>query len=145
MSVLDTFICLGNLLNRPLPLSFLVRDHTAITAAYDITLSALAKKAPSLARRFEDLRVEPRDYLQPMFSSLFCDRLPVEHAARLMDVYVIEGDKIATRAAVGFLGIREGKLYQGGVEDVVKSLNMKEMRMHPDEFMAKVYEAGKST
>jgi TBC1 domain family member 14 len=123
MNVTDTFICLGNLLNRPLPLSFLISDHTAMTASYDVTLSVIAKKAPSLARHLEDLRVEPHDYLRPMFSSLFCDRLPLEHAARLMDVYAVEGDKIATRAAVGLIGVLEGKLYQGGTEDVVRNLN----------------------
>ena len=115
-----------------------------MTAAYDTTLSALAKKAPTLAKHLADLRVEPRDYLQPMFSSILCDRLPIEHAARLMDVYAIEGDKIATRAAVGFLTVHEGNLYQGGAEDVVRNLNTTEIKLHPDDFMANVYEAGKS-
>lgn len=144
MSVPDTFICLGNLLNRHLPLSFFVQDRAAMTAAYDITLSTLHKKAPTLAHRLEDLRVEPHDYLVPMFTSLFCDRLPVEHAARLIDVYAVEGDKIATRAAVAYLGVREAKLYQGDVEDVVRCLESREVKMHPDDFMARVYEAGKS-
>lgn len=112
--------------------------------AYDVTLSTLHKKAPSLAERLADKRVEPHLYLQPMFSSLFCDRLPVEHAARLMDVYAIEGDKIATRAAVGLVMCREAKLYQGGAEEVVRSLGGLEEGMHPDEFMQMVYEAGKS-
>ncbi|KAF2652083.1 hypothetical protein K491DRAFT_605649 [Lophiostoma macrostomum CBS 122681] len=143
MSQSDTFICLCNLLNRALPLSFLVNDTAQMTAAYDTTLSALSKKAPSLAKHLADLRVEPRYYLQPMFTTILCDRLPVEHAARLMDVYAIEGDKIATRAAVGFLTVHEGKLYQGGAEDVVRNLNTKEVRLHPDDFMATVYEAGK--
>jgi hypothetical protein len=143
MSVPDTFICLGNLLNRPLPLSFLINDYNKMTVAYDITLSTLAKKAPTLARRLEELRVEPRDYLRPMFSSLFCDRLPIEHAARLMDVYVIEGDKIPPRAAVGFLNVRENKLYQGNAEDVLRHMNAQDMKLHADEFMNVVYEAGK--
>ncbi|KAF2744121.1 hypothetical protein M011DRAFT_480197 [Sporormia fimetaria CBS 119925] len=145
MSVPDTFLCLGNLLNRPLPLSFFIQDDGAMTAAYDITLSTLSKKAPTLARRLEDLRVEPRDYLRPMFTSLFCDRLPVEHAARLMDVYAIEGDKIATRAAVGLLCVRENRLYLGGVDDVIRSLESHEMKEHPDDFMAKIYDSGKSS
>lgn len=144
MSVPDAFIALGNLLNRPLPLSFLINDQSRMTAAFDVTLSALAKKAPTLAKRLEELRVEPRDYLQPMFSSLFCDRLPIEHAARLMDVYVVEGDKIPTRAAVGLLGAREGNLYQGNAEDVLQNLNAQDMKLHPDDFMTFVYEAGKS-
>jgi hypothetical protein len=144
MSPADTFVTLGNLLNRPLPLSFLVRDQTAMTAAYNTTLHALSQKAPSLANRFEELRVEPRDYLVPSFSSLFCDRLPVEHAARFMDVYAIEGDKIPPRTAVGLISIQEGRLYQGDVDEVLRVLNQSEMKLHPDDFMAQVYEAGKS-
>lgn len=146
MSASDAFICLGNLLNRHLPLSFLLKDLPAMTTAYDITLSALHKKAPSLARHLADLRVEPRDYLRPMFSSLFCDRLSIEHAARVMDLYTIEGDKIPPRVAVAVMGILEGQLYQGGAEDVVKCLNENNCarQMSPEDFSGRVYEAGKS-
>lgn len=147
----DSFTVLCNLLNRPLPLSFLIRDTDAMHKAYSITLSTLAKKNPQVARKLEELRVEPREYLDGMFGSLFCDRLPVEHASRLMDVYVVEGDKIATRAGVGMLVTREAGVLRAkegaeGVEEVVKCLGEvgTEERMHPDDFMACVYEAGKS-
>ncbi|KAF2876098.1 rab-GTPase-TBC domain-containing protein [Massariosphaeria phaeospora] len=145
MSPADTFVTLSNLLNRPLPLSFLVNDPTATTAAYDSTLSALGKKFPSLAVRLGTLRVEPYGYLYPMFSSLFCDRLPLEHAARIMDVYTVEGDKIAIRVAVALLGILEGNCYQGGIDEILTVMSKKEIRDTPDEFMGKVYEAGKSS
>ncbi|PSN65565.1 hypothetical protein BS50DRAFT_61899 [Corynespora cassiicola Philippines] len=145
MSVTDTFISLSNLFNRPLPLSFLIRDSTAITAAYDTTLSVLNKKFPTLAKRFEELRVEPRDYLYSMMSSLFCERLSLEHAARVMDVYTIEGDKIPPRVAVGLLGILELSCSTGDVEEVTRVLRKKEIRDSPDDFMGKVYEAGKIT
>lgn len=146
MSPVDAFICLGNLLNRHLPLSFLLKDIPAMTNAYDITLSALHKKAPSLARHLAELRVEPRDYLRPMFSSIFCDRLSIEHAARVMDLYTIEGDKIPPRVAVAVMGILEGRLYQGGAEDVVGCMNEKGCvaQLSPEDFSGKVYEAGKS-
>jgi TBC1 domain family member 14 len=78
MSPEATFSTLCNLLNRPLPLSFLVRDHTAMTAAYDTTLSALHKKFPALAARLFELRVEPDTYLRGWFESCFCGRLGVE-------------------------------------------------------------------
>lgn len=145
MSVVDTFTTLSNLLNRALPLSFLVRDHTAMTAAYDTTLSALHKKCPMLATRLADLRVEPRDYLDSMFSSLFCDRLSIEHAARVMDVYAVEGDKIPPRVAIGVLLFLEGSAYQGGAEEALETLREKEVRESADEFMGRVYEAGKSS
>jgi hypothetical protein len=140
-----TFIVLSNLLNRSLPLSFLVQDSNAMHAAYLTTLRALAKKVPDLAQRLETLRVEPRDYLFPMFSSLFCGRLGVESAARIMDVYALEGDKIPPRAAVAVLGILESSCTEGDAEIISKTLAEKPIDMDVDEFMARVYEAGKSS
>lgn len=145
MSAAESFIILANVLNRALPLSFLVRDQTAIHAAYDTTLSALLKKNHSLSQRLANLRVEPRDYLFQMFNSLFCDRLSIEHAARIMDVYAIEGDKIPPRVALGLLGVLEGACMTGDAADVAKVLREKAIRLTPDEFMGKVYEAGKSS
>lgn len=145
MSAADAFITISNVLNRPLPLSFLVRDISSITAAYDTTLHALSKKTPSFAARLAELRAEPHSYLLPMYSSLFCDRLSVEHAARLMDVYTIEGDKIQPRAAVALLTVLETSCMSGDADAVVKILREKQIRATPDEFMGKVYEAGKSS
>ncbi|KAF1838332.1 hypothetical protein BDW02DRAFT_542126 [Decorospora gaudefroyi] len=141
----QAFITLSNLLNRSLPLSFLVHDQNAIHAAYSTTLHALSKKAPSLATRLETLRVEPRDYLFHMLGSLFCGRLGVEHAARVMDVYAIEGDKIPPRAAVAVLSILEGSCMEGDAAQVAQNLVEKKIGLDVDEFMAKVYEAGKSS
>tara|TARA_R110002003_G_scaffold97_36_gene8049 strand:- start:56235 stop:57065 length:831 start_codon:yes stop_codon:yes gene_type:complete len=140
----QAFITLSNLLNRPLPLSFLVQDPNAMHAAYSTTLHALHKKSPLLAQRLESLRVEPRDYLAAMFSSLFCCRLGVEHAARVMDVYAIESDKIPPRVAVAVMCVLEGSCVEGDAEHVAKMLREKEVDMEVEEFMARVYEAGKS-
>ncbi|KAJ4338971.1 hypothetical protein N0V95_007916 [Ascochyta clinopodiicola] len=139
----NTFIALSNLLNRPLPLSFLIQDPNAIHAAYSTTLQALSKKSPDLAKRLEDLRVEPRDYLYHMFSSLFCGRLGVEHAARVMDVYAIESDKIPPRVAVAILLVLESSCMEGDKGVVENILGEKKISLNVDEFMAKVYEAGK--
>ncbi|KNG48986.1 telomerase reverse transcriptase [Stemphylium lycopersici] len=141
----QAFITLSNLLNRPLPLSFLVHDQSAIHAAYSTTLHVLAKKAPSLASRLETLRVEPRDYLFHALGSLFCGRLGVEHAARIMDVVSIEGDKNLPRAAVAILSILEGACMEGDAESVARVLREKKIEGDVDEFIAKVFEAGKSS
>jgi hypothetical protein len=138
------FIALSNLLNRALPLSFLVQDPNAMHAAYSTTIHALTKKYPSLAYRLETLRVEPREYLADMFGSLFCSRLGVEHAARVMDVYAIEGDKIPPRVAVAIMGILEGSCVEGAAEDVARVLKEKSVETDVEDFMARVYEAGKS-
>jgi hypothetical protein len=140
----ESFIVLGNMLNRALPLSFLVQDQNAMHAAFSTTLHALSKKCTTLAQRLEALRVEPREYLVDMFASLFCGRLGVEHAARVMDVYAIEGDKIPPRVAVAVMGIVEGHCMEGSAEDVARVLREKEVELEVEEFMARVYEAGKS-
>ncbi|KAI8935945.1 hypothetical protein NX059_007452 [Plenodomus lindquistii] len=140
----QAFITLSNLLNRPLPLSFLIQDQNAVHAAYSTTIHALSKKSPSLATRLEELRVEPRDYLAHMFSSLFCGRLGVEHAARVMDVYTVESDKIPPRVAVAIAGILEGSCMQGDAEQVAQTLRDKIIDLDVDDFMSRVYEAGKS-
>ncbi|KAF2185024.1 hypothetical protein K469DRAFT_577824 [Zopfia rhizophila CBS 207.26] len=154
MSPVESFTCLCNLLNRSLPISFLLNDPTAMTNAYGATLAALSKKCPTLANKLQALRVEPREYLDPMFRSLFCDRLPLEHAARVMDVYVVEGDKIPPRVAVGILIILEGKLYSGGVEEVLRVIGKPGVNenvfggnrfpvLGADDFMEVVFSAGK--
>jgi hypothetical protein len=140
----DAFIALSNLLNRALPLSFLVQDANSMHAAYSTTIHALAKKHPSLAKRLESLRVEPREYLADMFGSLFCSRLGVEHAARVMDVYAVEGDKIPPRVAVAIMGILEGSCVEGEAGDVARVLKAKSVETDVEAFMARVYEAGKS-
>ncbi|KAF2112364.1 hypothetical protein BDV96DRAFT_649159 [Lophiotrema nucula] len=140
-----SFSLIANLLNRPLPLSFLVRDHNATNAAYNTTLSALQKKSPSLASRLYDLRIEPNDYLRAWFEGIFCGTLGIEHASRVMDVYAIEGDKIPPRVAVAVLGLLEGRLLGGSAADVLDVLKSGNIREGADEFMGRVYEAGKSS
>ena len=141
----QAFITLSNLLNRPLPLSFLVQESNAMRAAYSTTLHALAKKSHSLSQRLEMLRVEPRDYLFSMFSSLFCGRLGVEHAARVMDVYAVEGDKIPPRVAVAILCIFEGNCVTSGAVQAAQTLREKTIDLDVEDFMTRVYEAGKSS
>jgi hypothetical protein len=140
----EAFVVLSNLLNRALPLSFLVLDPNAMHAAFSTTLHALAKKAPSLAQRLEVLRVEPREYLTDMFASLFCGRLGIEHAARVMDVYVIEGDKIPPRVAVAVMSIVEGHCMEGSAEDVARVLRVKSIDLEVEDFMSRMYDAGKT-
>lgn len=140
----ETFILLSNLLNRPLPLSFLIQDHNAMHAAYSSTISALSKKFPQMAARLETLRAEPRTYLADMFTSLFCNRLGVEHAARVVDIYVIEGDKIPPRVAVAIMGILEGACTEGSADDVACVLRERSIGVDVEGFVGRVYEAGKS-
>lgn len=111
------FVLLANLLNRPLPLAFLVHDTGAMGKAYELTMSTLRYKFPRLAGHLEGI-MGVEEFLDPMFRCLFTYHLPITIVSRIWDVVVFEGDKALIRAAVGCLGRLEGRLY-GGREEVL--------------------------
>nr|OQO19314.1 hypothetical protein B0A51_11620 [Rachicladosporium sp. CCFEE 5018] len=144
----DAFVALANLLNRPLPLAFLVHDQGAMTSAYEMVLSTLQYKSPNLHAHLTSsaLGLGPEDYLDPLFRCLFAYNLRYEHVARIWDVYVFEGDKALVRSAVAVLCKLEPKLY-GSREEVIDLLSWRHERKwdlgSEDEFMKSVREAGK--
>ncbi|GAB7359409.1 hypothetical protein MBLNU230_g6058t1 [Neophaeotheca triangularis] len=119
----ESFQTLANLLNRPLPLAFLVHDTTAMARAHDLVLSTLEYKFPRLHSHLTspDLALPPAEFLDPIFRCLFAHNLPPETVARLWDIMVFEGDRVLVRAAVAVLGCLEGRLY-GGREEVLSLL-----------------------
>ncbi|OQO08842.1 hypothetical protein B0A48_05732 [Cryoendolithus antarcticus] len=144
----DAFVALANLLNRPLPLAFLIHDQGAMTSAYEMVLSTLQYKSPNLHSHLTSptLGLGPEDYLDPLFRCLFAYNVPYEHVARIWDVYVFEGDKALVRGAVAVLCKLESKLY-GSREEVLDLLSWRhEGRWalgSEDDFMKSVREAGK--
>jgi hypothetical protein len=144
----SAFVLLANLLNRPLPLAFLVHDQIAMQRAYVLSLATLQYKYPKLHDHLTSASVglHPEEYLDPMFRCMFTYNLPHEHVARLWDVFVFEGDKALVRGAVAILGILESKLY-GSKEEIVSVIGwMNEQRWQvgsENEFIEAVREAGK--
>lgn len=142
------FVLLANLLNRPLPLAFLVHDQGAMSKAYDLTLQTLRYKFPQLHAHLTSAEVGLRaeEWLDPVFRCLFAYHLPLGHVGRIWDVWVFEGDKALIRAAVAVFGRLEGKLY-GSKEEVLALLGwMNEKGWDlgsEEEFMEGVREAGK--
>ncbi|KAK1065061.1 hypothetical protein LTR74_008173 [Friedmanniomyces endolithicus] len=120
----EAFVVLANLLNRPVPLAFLVHDKPGMAAACERVLGGLKKEYPTLHAHLTSTATDlaPAEYLDPIFRCLFAYNLPAEHVSRLWDVYVFEGDDVLIRAAVAVLGRLEGKLY-GGKEEVLDLLS----------------------
>jgi len=142
------FVTLANLLNRPLPLAFLVHDQAAMSRAYAQVLSTLSYKCPNLHAHLTNpaLDVQPAELLDPLLRCLFTYNLANEHAARVWDLYVFEGEKVLVRAAVGVLSILEPKLYGGREEvlDIISWRNEKKWALGTEEeFVKAVREAGK--
>ena len=162
----QTFICLANLMNRPLPLAFLTGDPAATGKAYDLTLSLLQRKYPRLHDRLFSpsapldtpnisgtptlsLNLPPSLVLEPLIRTLFLgpgQGLGIDIAARVWDVMVFDGDAAILRTAVAVLGELEGKLY-GSREEVLAVLGWRgDLGSVGDEeaFMAKVRAVGKA-
>lgn len=116
----EAFVLLANMLNRPLPLAFLVHDQHGMCRAYNLTLQTLKYKFTRLHDHLtsDSLGLRAEDYLDPLFRCLFAYNLPPETVMRLWDVFVFEGDRALIRAAVGVLGILEPRMY-GSKEEIL--------------------------
>lgn len=144
----DAFVVLANILNRPLPLAFLVHDKAAMASAYDLVLSTLKYKYTKLHSHLtcSATGLKPEEYLDPIFRCLFAYNLHPEHVSRVWDIFVFEDDKALIRAAVAVLGRLEGRLYGGRDEilDQISWRNEKKWEVGSEEdFIAAVRDAGK--
>ncbi|KAK5122387.1 hypothetical protein LTR85_003971 [Meristemomyces frigidus] len=144
----DAFVTLANMLNRSVPLAFLVHDQAAMARAYEMVLSTLKYKATKLHSHLTSsaLSLKPEEYLDPIFRCLFAYNLPPEHVSRVWDIFVFEGDKALVRAAVAVLARLEPKLY-GCKEEVLDLLSWRNEKDWDigteEEFIKAVREAGK--
>lgn len=124
LSAADSFITLSNLLNRPMPTSFITNDMAEIEKTYAFVLGALEYKLPALHAHLvhPNTKIMAAEYMQPMFQTLFCSqKFGMDIASRIMDCYVFEGDGILVRACLGTLANLEGRLY-GSREEILELL-----------------------
>lgn len=146
LSPTDAFTTLVNLLNRPLPLAFYTQDSGAISRVYNLFLKAFQYKLPSLYQHIVViLQLQPAEYLEAMFLTLFSLHAPLEVVCRIWDVYGFEGDAFLVRAAVGVLMAMESRLY-GSREEVLRILGWGKGRWEvsgDDAFMDVIRAAGK--
>ena len=144
----EAFVLLANMLNRPLPLAFLVHDEAAMQQTYEITLQTLKYKCSRLHDHLTSaaLDLKPEEYLDPIYRCLFAYNLPHEYVARIWDIFVFEGDKALIRAAVAILSHLESKLY-GSREEVLQLIGWMNLEHFPvesgDAFINVMREAGK--
>ncbi len=145
----DAFVSLANMLNRPLPLAFLVHDVVAMGRAYELVMSTLKYKLPKLHDHFlseAGLDGKVGEVVDPMFRCLFAYHLPTELVSRLWDVFVFEGDKVLIRAAVAVLGKLESRLY-GSKDEILEVVSWRNDKVFDlgseDDFMTAVRDAGK--
>ena len=143
---LEAFVALANLLNRPMPLAYLVEDNSAIRRVQDLVIATLKYKIPKLHDHLlnEETGVHLDEWLSPFLMTMGTAHLSPEACSRVWDVSVFEGDKTFVRAAVGVLSLLESKLY-GGREEILSLLGWgaPKWTFAEDELMLAVREAGK--
>lgn len=144
----QAFIVLSNLLDSSLPLAFLMNDSGAIGRTYDLTLRSLQYKFPDVHKHLTTtLQLAPESYLEPMFRTMFTKCVPLDHASRIWDVHVFEGNGFLVRTAVAVLGrLEEGGLHRSR-DEVLQRLGWGATTMwdlgDEDDFMLAVRSAGK--
>ncbi|KAK6838111.1 tbc1 domain family member 12 [Apiospora arundinis] len=149
-SATATFIALANMLNRPLPLSFIACDHGAKHSAYNLLLDTLSKKSPRLHEHLvsQELQLDPEAYLSGLFSAMFTQHLSLDDCSRLWDVYVFEGDAVLVRAGVALLVENEGRLLAAKTPKEVLAVcaagHSKTLQGRGDDWMIRVRSAGKA-
>lgn len=118
------FVALANVLNRPLPLSFLTSDQGAQSSVYNLVMQTVGQKSRALHEHLTRTvqEAEPELYLGHMFTTLFTGYLALDEATRLWDVYVFEGDGLLVQAAVAVLLSREMALLGSKTGDEVKAV-----------------------
>ncbi|GAB7349525.1 hypothetical protein MBLNU459_g0229t1 [Dothideomycetes sp. NU459] len=147
LSASGSFIALANLLNRPLPLAFLVQDNSSIQRIHDLVLATLRYKMPKLHAHLTDPKtdISLEEWLTPFLSTLGAMHLTPETCSRVWDITVFEGDKTLIRTVVGVLSLLESKLY--GDRDEILCLigwGAPVMAFTEDEVVSAVREAGKT-
>ncbi|KAK8057064.1 hypothetical protein PG996_011001 [Apiospora saccharicola] len=149
-SATASFIALANILNRPLPLSFIACDNGAKHSAYNLVLDVLSKKSPKLHEHLvsEELNLDPELYLSEIFSAMFTQHLSLDDCSRLWDVYVFEGDSALVRAGVALLVENKGRLLAAKTQKEILAVcaagHQKTLQGRGDDWMVRVRSAGKA-
>ena len=76
--------------------------------------------SPSESPLSRTLSLHPSEIFEPLFRTLFTNLLPVDHATRVWDCFVFEGDRILIRAATAVLGALEPVLFDTPGQDVLE-------------------------
>lgn len=118
------FTAFANVLQRSLPLAYLIRDAPTIERWQRLMVKTLKYKLPMLHDHLLSGKVNSassQTWTEPLLSTLLTHNMRADVAARIWDVYVFEGDKLLIRAFSGLLSRLESQLY-GSEEDVLQLL-----------------------
>jgi hypothetical protein len=118
---LDAFTALCNMLENSLTAAMYVGDEKTVSSYYGQFLKVLHTKLPSLYQHFQNVRLAPSAYLEPLLIGWFSRHVSIDIATRLCDILIFEGDGFLLRASLGILSSLEHKLY-GSSEEILHEI-----------------------
>lgn len=121
MSPLDSFIAFANLIDDSISSSIYNGDEKSTTNFYAPFLRVFNTKLPSLYQHFQNIRLSPSAYLEPMIKCWFTRYLTIDLINRLWDIMIFEGDVFLIRIALAILTRLQYKLY-GSRHEILNEL-----------------------
>lgn len=115
---LEAFTALCNILDNSLTDAMYTGDEKTVSSYYSQFLKVLHTKIPSLYQHFQNVRLAPSAYLEPLLIGWFSRHVTIDIATRLCDILIFEGDGFLLRASLGILSSLEHKLY-GSSEEIL--------------------------
>ncbi|KAJ3365699.1 hypothetical protein GGF31_008453 [Allomyces arbusculus] len=85
-------------------------DLPLVAKYFSVFSTLLAQVSPGLAAHFDRIGLRPEFFLYEWFLSLFSKPLPLDMAARVWDLYFLDGDAALFRIAVALLRFHERQL-----------------------------------
>ncbi|CAG2165478.1 unnamed protein product [Oppiella nova] len=101
----SAFVCLANLLNRELLVSFFRVNQPVMNAYYKTFEEFFAENLPKLYKHFNEQKLSPDLYLVDYIYTLFSRSLPLDIASRIWDLFLRDGEEFIFRAALGILSM----------------------------------------
>ncbi|KAL0483695.1 TBC1 domain family protein [Acrasis kona] len=123
METYPAFVTLANMLNRNHFYSFFKMNMDEIEKCVQLFKILMNEELPLLFKHFEKEGVNHQTFIVDWFITLFAKSLPLDIAARLWDIYFLEGDLFLYRATLGLLKYFENKLIKSEFETIMSFLS----------------------
>jgi len=117
METLDAFTCLANFINKPFNLAFYITDRSQMYKYTNTADALIATLLPKIHKHFQELQIEPEQYLVDWFMTIFLKSLPIDIASRVWDLYLLEGEIFLFKVALALL-----KMYSHPFETYPKEM-----------------------
>lgn len=135
MAPYDAFVAFAHLLNSPFLHVFLKLETAKMAARYKIYEDLLAECEPDLSRHLNAEGVSPQLYLMEWCMTVFCKRLKLDVVGRVWDLYLLSGESVVYRAAVGVMRALKPQIAFAPFDRIMKTLNAVPIDVGEEELM----------